>query len=426
VTLVENKKIMTELVWFRNDLRLHDHAPLTAAVASGKPVLAFYCFDDRDFDPLGIGVSKTGPYRSKILYEAVATLHQQLSTLGVAFLVVRSRTEEALQTIIQKFEVQTIHATFYPTPEETQRSAAVAALGVPLKLYDGHSLILPEDLPFNYYQLPKVFTAFRKKVEARLMVRPPLPAPTKILSAQAPEVLPTPEDLCLNFKMPDERTAFPFAGGEIAGLDRLEAYLWETGLIDTYKASRNGLMGADYSSKFSVYLAHGALSPRKIYSELRAYETQNGANEGTYWLFFELLWRDFFYFQAAAQGGAFFKYAEKKVTVASKALQFWMEGRTRDPFVDAAMRELAATGYTSNRMRQNVASYLIHNLKGDWVAGAAYFESLLIDYDCTSNYGNWTYLAGSGNDPRDNRVFNTKRQADMYDPDGSYQEYWRH
>lgn len=101
----------------------------------------------------------------------------------------------------------------------------------------------------------------------------------------------------------------------------------------------------------------------------------------------------------------------------------WIEGETGDDFVDANMIELKTTGFMSNRGRQNVASYLVHKLNLDWRVGAAWFESMLIDYDVTSNYGNWIYAAGVGNDPRD-RVFNTKKQAGMYDKSGAYRKLW--
>jgi deoxyribodipyrimidine photo-lyase len=99
-------------------------------------------------------------------------------------------------------------------------------------------------------------------------------------------------------------------------------------------------------------------------------------------------------------------------------------GKTGHLFIDAHMNELSSTGWMSNRGRQVVASYLAHHLHGDWRAGAAWFEHQLIDYDVASNYGNWTYLAGVGTDPRPNRVFNPDLQADRYDPSGSYRRKW--
>jgi deoxyribodipyrimidine photo-lyase len=100
----------------------------------------------------------------------------------------------------------------------------------------------------------------------------------------------------------------------------------------------------------------------------------------------------------------------------------WIHGKTEDDFVNANMIELAQTGFMSNRGRQNVASYLVHDLKIDWRWGAAYFESQLIDYDFSNNWGNWMYVAGVGNDPRSRR-FNTKLQAERYDPELSIQKY---
>jgi deoxyribodipyrimidine photo-lyase len=102
----------------------------------------------------------------------------------------------------------------------------------------------------------------------------------------------------------------------------------------------------------------------------------------------------------------------------------WVKGETGVPFIDANMRELQQTGFMSNRGRQNVASFLTKDLGIDWTWGAAYFESQLIDYDVCSNWGNWNYLAGVGNDPREDRYFNIGRQADMYDKQGEYVKLW--
>jgi len=102
----------------------------------------------------------------------------------------------------------------------------------------------------------------------------------------------------------------------------------------------------------------------------------------------------------------------------------WKTGNTGDPFVDANMRELMNTGFMSNRGRQNVASYLVHDMNMDWRTGASWFESQLIDYDPHSNYGNWMYIAGIGNDPREYRKFNTKLQREKYDPKREYMALW--
>jgi deoxyribodipyrimidine photo-lyase len=108
----------------------------------------------------------------------------------------------------------------------------------------------------------------------------------------------------------------------------------------------------------------------------------------------------------------------------TQELQKWINGETEVDFVDANMIELKHTGFMSNRGRQNVASYLCNDLKLDWRYGAAYFEQQLIDYDVCSNWGNWAYLAGVGNDPRGNRYFNIEKQANDYDKNKSFRNLW--
>eukprot|EP00903_Cladosiphon_okamuranus_P000106 g106.t1 len=167
-----------------------------------------------------------------------------------------------------------------------------------------------------------------------------------------------------------------------------------------------------------------------IYHELKKYEAERGANKSTYWLFFELLWRDFFRLMGK-------KYEEKiflKGGTKDEApdglrnnwqhFRPWLEGETGVPFIDANMRELNLTGFMSNRGRQNVASFLVKDLKINWQMGAEYFESMLIDYDVTSNWGNWNYVAGVGSDPREDRYFNIVKQARRYDPQGDYVRLW--
>jgi deoxyribodipyrimidine photo-lyase len=190
------------------------------------------------------------------------------------------------------------------------------------------------------------------------------------------------------------------------------------------------LIGEDYSSKFSAWLALGCISPRFIYQELKKYEIEFGTNDSTYWLVFELLWRDYFRFMMKKYQSKFFQSAgiknnnTRKVNYDSQKLQDWIEGTTGINFVDANMIELKLTGFMSNRGRQNVASYLCNDLKLDWRLGAAYFEQQLIDYDVCSNWGNWAYLAAVGNDPRDNRYFNIEKQSQIYDKNKEYRNLW--
>jgi deoxyribodipyrimidine photo-lyase len=230
----------------------------------------------------------------------------------------------------------------------------------------------------------------------------------------------------------DVRSSFPYAqsacrGGESAALAHLEHY-FSTDAAQRYKQTRNGLAGLDYSTKFSPWLATGAISPRTVYAALKAYESTRGANESTYWIWFELLWRDYFRFLHLQHGRRLYRAAGLHDAPApphdDARFEAWCKGRSGEVFNDAGLRELEATGYLSNRLRQNVASWLINDLRCDFRAGAAWFESQLVDYDPYSNQGNWLYLAGRGTDPREGRRFDPSRQARMYDADGAYRLLW--
>ena len=187
------------------------------------------------------------------------------------------------------------------------------------------------------------------------------------------------------------------------------------------------MIGGDYSSKFAPWLAHGNLSPRMVAQECQKYEEERVANKSTYWLVFELLWRDYFKFFALKHGASMFFpggiiNSNKAWKHYDKNLKAWIEGRTGFPLVDANMRELAATGFMSNRGRQNVCSFLALELNEDWRYGADYFESVLLDYDVHSNWGNW--CAGAGMTGGRLNRFNIVKQSKDYDQHGEYVKHW--
>lgn len=230
----------------------------------------------------------------------------------------------------------------------------------------------------------------------------------------------------------DVRSVHGFVGGEAAAVARMQGYIWQRDNLKEYKETRNGMVGADYSSKFSPWLAFGNLSPRLVHWHVGQYEAKRVANKSTYWLLFELIWRDFFRFSALKWGTSMFKLGGPQRN--AKGGQKWLQdphrlrafvaGVTGYPFVDANMRELAATGFMSNRGRQNVASFFVKDLDMDWRLGAELFESLLIDHDPASNYGNWTYQAGVGADPRQDRYFLIPKQSKNYDGRGEFMRLW--
>ena len=301
-----------------------------------------------------------------------------------------------------------------------------------VSLYD-QFLLGPEIIPFELYKLPKVFTPFRKKVEATLEVHAPLEVPAKQTNTSntplfySDALWASISKELLSIKI-DSRSAFPFKGGEKAAQERIDHYFFNTDHVAQYKETRNGLIGLDYSTKLSAWLANGCISARTIYYQLKAYEKTVKANESTYWVLFELLWREFFKYVGLKHKNDLFKSGginHKSFAQGNdpKVYNDWISGTTHSPFINANMKELSQTGWMSNRGRQNVASYWSKTLDQDWRIGATYFESQLIDYDVDSNWANWMYTSGVGNDPRD-RIFNPERQADMYDPQKAFQKLW--
>jgi len=424
-----------QILWFRNDLRVHDHEPLQQAIAAQTPILPVYCLDPRHFGTTAFGFPKTGSFRAQFLVESLADLRQTLRHLGSDLILRYGRPEEELPRLAAAFDVEAVYGYSDRTDEEMRvekaLKATLTAQGIPLKTVWGHTLYHLDDLPFALEQLPELFTTFRKRVERESGVNPPLRSPQHLppLPSLDPGELPTLATLDLPPLPADERGVLPFRGGESEGLARVQHYIWEGDRLRTYKETRNGMLGADYSSKFSPWLAMGCLSPRYLHAQVQQYEAERVKNDSTYWLIFELLWRDYFRFICAKHGTKIFQSEGLQgIPIPWKQdwerFDLWRQGMTGFPLVDANMRELATTGFMSNRGRQNVASFLTKNLGIDWRMGAEWFESLLVDYDACSNYGNWNYTAGVGNDARGFRFFNILKQSKDYDPQGEYVKHW--
>lgn len=425
-------KIMNGLIWFRNDLRTIDNHSLYNACRESEKVIGVYCLDPRHYETTPFGFKKTEKFRTKFLLQTLHELQQNLLEKNIRLLIYYGYPEQLIPEISVKYQIDTIYSQNEWTSEEILVEQEIRNLiTVNWKTYYDQFLFHPDDVPFDDWEkIPEVFTDFRKQLENKIRVRPTVSISAKPNSNLIEETTPIPrlEDLGLeDFKQP-KKTAFPFKGGEIQAKKRIKEYFWDSNKLSVYKKTRNGLVGKNYSSKLSAWLANGSISARTIYWEVQQYEKKIEKNEDTYWLIFELIWRDYFKYISLKHGNKLFKLSgilekEYKWNQNPKALNQWINGNTPEHFVNANMIEIQKTGWMSNRGRQNVASYWAKEWEQDWRIGAAYFESLLIDYDVHSNYGNWIYNAGVGNDPRD-RKFNIKRQAELYDADGKFQKMW--
>lgn len=423
------------LLWFKQDLRLDDH-PALQAVRGADAVLPLFILDPAQLQPGPLGCRGLGVHRARFLLESLAALDGALRQRGSHLLVLQGRAEQLIPMLVERCHLQEILCLEEIAPQERQQLQRVRdQLGsVALRELTGNGLLRHEQLPCPLAELPTVFTQFRNLVEQGLQVFQPQAAaehlpPLPEASAALLRPLPTLSQLGLGEPLSVAASAFPFAGGEAAASARLRDYLWDSQNVRQYQDTRNGMIGSEYSSKLSPWLANGSLSPRRVMAELRRHEAQFGRNESTHGLWVELLWREFFRWTLVRHGAALFRAGGLKATArASRQLDErfpqWCQGRTGMPLVDACMRELAATGFMSNRGRQVVASYLVNDLQQDWRHGAAWFEEHLLDYDPASNWGNWAYLAGVGSDPRHHRLFNALRQARQYDPEAAYVSLW--
>lgn len=424
------------IFWFRNDLRLHDNEAFLEASKAGN-VIPVYVFDTRYFEKNFLGFKRTGIFRTKFLIEAVEDLKKNLQEKGADLIVRIGYSEEIIAQIATELEASAVFASKEVTQDETTIEALLSKqlkpLNIDIDLIWTATLYHARDLPFQINFLPKTFTDFKKKIEQSTNIRKTFDTPIQLTPIEGIEPGNIPTYLELGFEsepMPDARAAFDFKGGETEGLKQLHEYIWEKDLLKKYKETRDGLIGADYSSKLSPWLSLGCISARQVYEAIRKYETEVIANESTTCFISELIWRDYFYFIALKSGTRMFKASGIRNDLMKHWLRHkptfetWVKGETGIPFIDASMREIQQTGYLSNRSRQIVANYLAKHLGIDWTWGAAYFESMLIDYDVCINWINWNYIAGVGNDPQEDKTLDIAQQTAPDAPQQAYIKLW--
>ena len=411
----------TGLYWFRHDLRLGDNPTFNKLCAQVDRLICVYVNGQDKELRSNICQATTSQFRNIFERQSAEALDISLREKQQYLLFLDTPSQESLLELVQHYSVTHIGVDDHPGVHE-KRSLIILQKAIPHVKFiidNGHSLFSINDFPFELEDLPETFTPFRKKIEG-LSTDSPADALTTLPSAIGPLTPQWREELILNGNI---------KGGENAAIEQLNTYLFGTDLIKQYKQTRNALDDWDSSSKLSLWLANGCLSAKKVYHTIKQYEAQRGANDSTYWLYFELLWREYFQWYLVKHQDKLFHFSGvKQVTPLTnfnqQAFIRWCEGMTEFPIVNACMRQLNQTGYMSNRGRQLVASCFVHELGLDWRYGAAYFEQQLIDYDVASNWGNWQYLAGVGADPRGHRRFDLAKQTAMYDPQAVFRNKW--
>jgi deoxyribodipyrimidine photo-lyase len=405
---------LTSILWFRRDLRLHDHPALRAALGSAETVVPVFCLDAGLLN----GRHASGP-RTQFLLECLMELDAALRDRGSRLCVRRGSPQRELPALAEEVGAQAVHLSADVGPFARRRQREVRdALGKNVEFHVHPGLFAVDRLdairtrggdPYT------VFTPFHRNWSAqprRDVLGAPrrLPAPPRSVAGGG---VPTLGDLGLAQECED-----PARGGESAGRERLRRFLADG--IAGYARGRDRLAG-DEVSRLSPYLHFGCVSPREVEHRL-----PDGDGAAAYRR--QLCWRDFYAhvlghhpanarseFQSRYRGSIRWSRAERH-------FEAWCQGRTGYPAVDAGMRQLRREGWMHNRARLLVGSFLTKDLGIDWRWGERWFMRLLLDGDEASNNGNWQWIASVGVDPQPafRRIFNPARQQERFDPAGDY------
>ncbi|MFC4376106.1 cryptochrome/photolyase family protein [Nocardia halotolerans] len=391
---------------FTRDLRVRDNPALTAAVREADQVVPLFVVDDT--------LVPCPPNRAHFLAAALTELDTELRALGGA-LVVRSGTvADEVARVLAETGATSVHLAEDVSGYSRRREEALRRTNAAVHVHSGSITATSAELvPSTGRDHFAVFTPYFRRWSAAHR-RKPLPAPPSLsVPALSSAALPGPTALGSGEPSPQLRV-----GGETTGRALLEQ--WLDGPITGY-ADHSDDLAADATSHLSAHLHFGCLSPTDVVGRV------DPTDAGGLAFARQLAWRDFHHQVLAARPDAAWRDYRTRTTpgpVDEKALAAWKAGRTGYPIVDAGMRQLRTEGWMPGRARLIAASFLAKSLRQDWRLGAAHFLHWLVDADLANNQLNWQWIAGTGTDTRPNRVLNPLRQADRYDPDGSYARRW--
>ncbi len=405
-----------KLVWFRKDLRVFDNPALSAACQTGPAIALFIS------SPWQWQQHNLAPIQLDFMQRNLNHLGQQLAELGISLHHLQveqfDQVPAALTSFCKAHQVDQVFANSEPELNEQRRDQAVLDLGLPLELYDSHCILPAGAVQTQSGEMFKVFTPFRRRWLEQFH-----PGMSQTLPSPKAQGTPVTFDY---LDLPGEhRGSSAWPAGEDAAHERLERFIQER--VQDYPEDRD-IPSLDGTSSLSPYLALGILSPRQCLHALlqRQPDALEPGQPAFTWVS-ELIWREFYrhllqVYPGLSKGENFQPRASAIAWNQSEAdFDAWCKGETGYPLVDAAMRQLADTGWMHNRLRMVVASFLTKHLLIDWRKGEAFFSHSLIDADLASNNGGWQWAASTGCDAQPYfRIFNPIRQSERFDPDGSF------
>jgi deoxyribodipyrimidine photo-lyase len=399
--------VKTAVVLFNRDLRVHDN-PALAAAARAERAVPLFVFDERL-----LGSRFAAPNRVAFMREALLDLDTALKRAGGRLFVRRGDPVAEALAVTRECGAEELHVSAdysaYAKARERRLAAACTEQRVGFHAHPGTTIVPPGAVTPGGGDHFKVFTPYHRawsELPLRRRVGPPpkLAVPSGLNGGRVPALAK------LTGGTPSPRRA---SGGETEGRRLARAFLRDG--LGAYDERHDDLPG-DGTSRLSAHLRFGCVSPLALMQEAR--ERKGGEP-----FVRQLCWRDFHHQVLAANPHLphrDYRPRGDRWSRSQRALEAWQQGRTGYPVVDAAMRQLAEEGFMHNRARMAVASFLTKDLYIDWRAGAWHFWDLLSDGEIANNAGNWQWVAGTGNDTRPNRVLSPVRQAERFDPDGTY------
>lgn len=388
------------IYWFRNDLRLKDNQALFSAVDAADEILPVYVFDPRQFEKTKLGFRRTGALRARFLIEAVAELRENIRQKGGDLLIRIGKPEEIVAKLAENYNADYVYTSKEIAPQETRIESSLSknlkTANVDIRLFWMDTMINAFDLPFPVSKLPTGFPEFERLLSNDLKIKEQF---------QTPERVPLPADMEAGYIPglpelgidPNEIPVASSPGGEIHALAALKEYIEQYVKKDISYPTAEPLT----DTRLSDWLSLGCISASYIYRSVKTAQSHAVTEDA---IITNLLRREYLHWTLLRFGPRMFKpsgvkhHFNRRWKNDNAAFEKWINGQTDDQTINNIIQKLTATGFITAAEREAAARYLVDKLDINWTWGAMYFESLLLDYEASVNWGRWNTLAGVGED----------------------------
>ncbi|PSL32663.1 deoxyribodipyrimidine photo-lyase [Dyadobacter jiangsuensis] len=391
------------IYWFRNDLRLKDNQALSAAVGSASEIIPVYVFDPRQFEKTKLGFRRTGALRARFLIESVAELRKNIRQKGGDLLIRTGKPEEIVAKLAEDYNADYVYTSKEIAPQETRIESSLSknlkTANVDIKLFWMDTMISAFDLPFPVSKLPSGFSEFERLLSNDLKIKDQFPTPEAITLPADFEAgaIPGLPELGIDPKELPGEISGASTGGETHALAVLKEYVAQYVKKDIAYASAEPLT----DTRLSDWLSLGCISASYIYRSVKTAQSHAVTEDP---IITNLLKREFLHWTLLRFGPRMFKpsgvkhHFNRRWKNDNAAFEKWINGQTESQAINAIIQKLAITGFITAAERESAAQYLVDDLDINWTWGAMYFESLLLDYEASVNWGRWNNIAGVGED----------------------------